>query len=1325
MLYHMTKTYTRSFIRFFCWSCLLLCSLTKLNAQTVVATKCYTPPANTAEFDNNFGAVVGGVNFVPGVDIPPGYRIADIEIQVTWSKTLGTCAAPTAGAVDVSEVGFALQDPTGGTTYFAPSNTFAAFIPAPSGTFAGTGQVLNITTNFRASQLTNPAAFPMPAAPGTYRSNGPQSLSSFIGTSPFGGTDWALVAIDDAPIGTGYLCIQSYCVKIYACPGNPVDAICQPGTVTLPLAPNGIRTMAFADLNNGSDTSCLLRSVVFTPNSFACTAVGQPATTVKMVITDMLGSKDSCTTNVVITDTIAPNIICKNYTLKINNLGVASMNANDSIVASDACGMHPTTPRRFQFITGIGGSPIGGQMSTLTVGCGSIGTIPLRLIATDVNNNVRTCDVDLTTLDTIPPTAICKTTVTAYLNTSAPGTGNVTVNAFDLDNGSTEVCPPIGSYQINGGSSQNYTCANLGNNSATLAVFDIRGNFSTCTATVSVVDTVRPQAICQNINAYVASNGSVTIPASAINNVSIDNCTASGLLNLQINGAATATYTCANIGTPPTAILTVRDASNNTATCSSTITVLDTLRPTALCRNTTAYVNASGSVTVLPSAINNASFDNCTASGSLIYRLNGATAGVTYDCSHISATQTAVLSITDASGNAATCTGNVTILDTFPPTARCQTTIAYLGTNGTVSVPATAIDNATTPSSDNCAITNRLINGNPTAVYNCGQVNTNPSATLRVLDFSGNFNECLATVQVRDTVRPIARCRNRVINLTGTSVVVFPSDIDDNITSSSDNCGSLSYLINGQSAVTYTCGNTGGNSVVLTVTDASGNIGICTATITVTDASAPVAICRNITVFVNPGNTVSVLPSEIRNAASNDNCGITTARINGANSVDYTCDSLVGLVGARTAILTLSDAAGNASTCNAQITVRDTTPPLAFCNNRTVQLGATGTVTVFPNTGAARINNNSADNCGIASYKLDGLDSVVYTCAAVGTPQIAVLSVTDGSGNVATCNATVNVQDLTLPTAICHANPVVFLNGTGNGSLTAVALDSASTDNCAITNRTINGLAAQSYTCIDLGSNSATLVVSDAAGGSANCSATVQVRDTIRPTVTCNAVTNVYLPSPSGTVSVTPLQIGSASDVCGISTRLINGLTSQTYSCSAVGTPQTAVLSVTDASGNSRTCNATVNVLDTVSPVARCQNVTLSLSSVAVNGDTTVTPFIVDNGSTDNCSITVRSINNQPTRTFNCTHIALNPNPVTIRVQDAQGNNSVCNATVTVIDTRTPTAVCQNITRIIGAGGFVVISPADIDGGSSDNCTITSRTISKDTFRCTGINHRV
>ncbi|KJJ37337.1 HYR domain-containing protein, partial [Aequorivita vladivostokensis] len=80
---------------------------------------------------------------------------------------------------------------------------------------------------------------------------------------------------------------------------------------------------------------------------------------------------------------------------------------------------------------------------------------------------------------------------------------------------------------------------------------------------------------------------------------------------------------------------------------------------------------------------------------------------------------------------------------------------------------------------------------------------------------------------------------------------------------------------------------------------------------------------------------------------------------------------------------------------------------------------------------------------------------------------------------------------------------------------------------------------------------------------------------------------------------------------------------------------------------------------------------------------------------------------------------------VTLSVTDSDGNTSTCDFTVTVLDNEAPMAVCQDITVDLDpVTGMAVITAADVDNGSTDNCGIASMSLDVSSFDCsmTGAN---
>ena len=236
-------------------------------------------------------------------------------------------------------------------------------------------------------------------------------------------------------------------------------------------------------------------------------------------------------------------------------------------------------------------------------------------------------------------------------------------------------------------------------------------------------------------------------------------------------------------------------------------------------------------------------------------------------------------------------------------------------------------------------------------------------------------------------------------------------------------------------------------------------------------------------------------------------------------------------------------------------------------------------------------------------------------------------------------------------------------------------------------------LSKTNFHCGNIGINNVTLTISDVSNNSSNCTATVTVEDNIAPIASCENMT-IQLDA-TGQGSLTPDLISSgSSDACGISTMALD---KYNYDCSNVGS-NTVTLTITDLNGNSGTCTATVTVEDNIAPTASCQNVSVQLDA---NGQGTITADMINNGSADACSISSSTLDNTD---FNCNNVGINN--VNLTISDANGNSSICSATVTVQDNEAPTLVCHHPT--ITFNGEAAI-PTQIDqiwneSASSDNC---------------------
>jgi Ni,Fe-hydrogenase III small subunit len=196
--------------------------------------------------------------------------------------------------------------------------------------------------------------------------------------------------------------------------------------------------------------------------------------------------------------------------------------------------------------------------------------------------------------------------------------------------------------------------------------------------------------------------------------------------------------------------------------------------------------------------------------------------------------------------------------------------------------------------------------------------------------------------------------------------------------------------------------------------------------------------------------------------------------------------------------------------------------------------------------------------------------------------------------------------------------------------------------------------------------------------------------------------------SGAGSVNVADIDNGST-DNCTIATRT---LSKSSFDCSNVGA-NTIWLRVTDANGNVDSASAVITVEDVIKPTVLTQNVTVSLDA---SGEGSVTVADIDNGSTDNCSISTRTLSKS---SFDCSDVG--SNTIYLIVTDVNGNVDSASAVITVEDVIKPTVLTQNVTVSLDASGAGSITATQVDNGSTDNCTIATRTLSKSSFDCSAV----
>ncbi|MDB5232453.1 MAG: hypothetical protein JWN76_3258 [Chitinophagaceae bacterium] len=593
------------------------------------------------------------------------------------------------------------------------------------------------------------------------------------------------------------------------------------------------------------------------------------------------------------------------------------------------------------------------------------GVTTITWSAKDVAGNTTTATQKVTVIDNEKPVLQGVPSNATVQCTAVAAPANVTAS----DN-----CPGLSVVSFNetrtdGNCAGNYTLTR------TWSVTDASNNTTTATQVITVQDTQAPviTTAAGSLNRTIeCSDGTGITAALALVPAATDNCSGASIRLLTDN-------TTASCGSTYTRVRTWNfvDACGNTSTAfTQTITVTDRTAPTfTRPANVTIYTNAdcsyNASVTNTGDVTNEA--DNCSTGLQATFTdviTNGACEG-----SHII---TRTWHLVDNCGNAATDqVQTITIEDKTAPVLTLPADIVVNNDEGrcgaSVSFLATASDNCSTP-----VITYSI---EPGSFFNEGTT----TVTVKALDACGNLVTGAFTVTVTDNENPtITAPANINVNNTAGKC---EATVDLGTPVTADNCG-VASVTNDHASNIYPVGTT---TVTWTVTDIHGHSSIAAQTVVVTDNENPtITAPANISVNNTVGKCEATV--DLGRPVTADNCGVASVTNDHASNI-YP-------VGTTTVTWTVTDIHGHSSTAAQTVVVTDNENPIANCKPVTVTLvNGTANITV------ADINNNSTDNCGIASKTISKYS---FNCLNLG-PNTVTLTVTDIHGNVSTCSSIVTV----------------------------------------------------------------------------------------------------------------------------------------------------------------------------------------------------------------------------------------------------------------------------------------------------------------------------
>jgi len=962
-----------------------------------------------------------------------------------------------------------------------------------------------------------------------------------------------------------------------SCPGNQVGSV------------NGSCNFILPDYTGLAVASDNCAGVTITQVPVAGTIVSIGTTNIVFTVADGSSNTSNCNFDVVVSDNTNPTISCP-----ANQIGSVNGSCNFILpdytglaIVADNCAVSPT-------ITQV---PVAGTI----VG---IGTTNIVFTVTDGSSNTANCNFDVVVSDNTNPTISFPANQIGSVNGSCNFTlPDYTGLAIASDNcaGVTITQVPVAG-----------TIVSTGTTNIVLIATDGSSNTANCNFDVIVSDNTNPTISCPG-NQVGTLNGSCnfSLPDYTGLVTATDNCnpspsvTQSPVAGTIISGTTLVT-------------MTVNDGNGNTSSCTFDIMLNDITEPTAVCQDSTAYIDGAGNTTIIASDLDGGSTDNCSG-----LTLNASQTAFT--CADLGANNV-TLTATDGSLNTANCVAVVTVIDTISPVVSC---------------PGNQTE---TPDAD-CNFTLPDYTGLVSTTDNCGSVLVTQSpvagtvisgttlVTMTVADGSGNTSSCAFDVLLNDVIAPTAVCQNSITYLDGAgNSTIFAADLDGG---STDNCSGFTLSA---SQTAFTCADLGVNNVTLTATDGSLNTANCVAVVTVMDTISPVVSC--------PGNQTET-PDGGCNFTLPDYTGLVTTSDNCSAFPTVTQSPVAGTVISGTTLVTMTsdDGNGNTSSCTFDIMLNDVTAPTVVCQNVNAYIDGTGNTSIV----AADLDGGSTDNCSVLTLSSS---QSAFTCADLGTNNVT-LTATDGNLNTANCVAVVTIIDTISPISTCPGNQTEAPDAACNFTLPDYTGLVTTTDNCGsvlITQNPVVGTVISGTTLI-------TMTVADGSGISSSCTFDVLLNDVTAPTTVCQNST-AYLDAVGNvTIIATDLDGGSTDNCAG----LTFSASQTTFTCVDLGA-NTVTLTATDGNSNTNTCVAVVTVMDTISPTVTCLD--NQTEEAVANCQVTLPDYTVAATvfATDNCT-TLPVITQSPVAG---TVADLGVTTVTLTATDGSGNSTNCMFDLTV-----------------------------------------------------------
>jgi hypothetical protein len=368
--------------------------------------------------------------------------------------------------------------------------------------------------------------------------------------------------------------------------------------------------------------------------------------------------------------------------------------------------------------------------------CEDLGFQDVYLKVMDAFGNESQCKTTVNVQD-FGPTAQCKPTFTLSLTDG----GTNFLYPEDIDNGSFVGCNNFNMSV----SKENFTCADIGNNTVTLKLTDDNGNTKTCESVVIIEDKIAPTARCKpSLSLNLDANGYADIYLWQINDGSWDGC------GEVINVISQTSFDC-DIQGSSYITMTSTDESGNQSQCETQLFISGNIAPTM--QLNVQYLNltldSSGSITIPISTIASAT-DDCAALDwqySFDNQVFITSNSIDLNCTHANYTLPLWIRVKDVSGNFCQSQSiNIYLQDTIAPVLICQDLEVEIQNP---QLPVVTLNDILVSASDNCDNLNWTLFTDLT--FNCDDIDTETIVTLEATDNAGNKGTCQGVIRILGT----------------------------------------------------------------------------------------------------------------------------------------------------------------------------------------------------------------------------------------------------------------------------------------------------------------------------------------------------------------------------------------------------------------------------------------------------------------------------------------------------------------------------------------------------------------------------------------------